>query len=213
MTEWSKDRQKKRLLDLLNEHHKALPPHRGGESAVLIPLLETPDGYDVLLEQRSLTLDVQPGDICLPGGGLEEDEKPVEAAVRETMEELLVGKDQIQLISALDGTFGPGDRIIWPFAGILRDYKDTWSKDEVDHTFRIPLSYFLDTDPERYRAVQTTVPEEGFPYELVTGGRRYSFRKREHIFLFYRHPEATIWGATAAIIYSFCCYWKWAGTH
>ena len=213
MTRWSKDMQARRLLELEEERHVPLPPRRGGESAVLIPLLESEEGFDVLLEQRSLTLDVQPGDICLPGGGLEENETPAQAAVRETMEELLVERGQIRLLSALDGTYGPGDRIIWPFVGILKDYRDTWSADEVDHTFRVPLSYFLDTDPERHRAVQTTVPEEGFPYELVTGGRKYSFRKREHVFLFYRRPEAAIWGATAAIIYSFCNYLKWAGTH
>ena len=210
---WPKEKQLQVVRELENEHHVPQPPRRGGESAVLIPLLESEDGYDVLLEQRSLALDVQPGDICLPGGGLEGDEKPSQAAVRETVEELLVDRQQVKLLGALDGVYGPGDRIIWPFVGMLRDYRDTWSKDEVDHTFRIPLSYFLETDPERYRAVQTTVPEEGFPYELVSGGRKYAFRKREHIFLFYRHPKATVWGATAAIIYSFCNYLKWAGAH
>jgi peroxisomal coenzyme A diphosphatase NUDT7 len=209
MQEWDYEFQKKRLEEIAGSGHVARSPRDQRMSAVLIPLIEGERGYEILFEQRSLKLAVQPGDICLPGGGIEEGESPQEAAVRETMEELLIKKEQIKIISPLDGTFGPGDRIIWPFLGIISDYKGSWSKDEVDHTFTIPLSYFLETEPERYEAEQITVPEEGFPYELVTGGRSYRFRKRKYTFLFYRTEKAVIWGATARVIRGFTEFWKW----
>ena len=52
-------------------------------SAVAIALTEEDD---VIFEIRSERITHQPGDICLPGGGLEKDETPVQAAVREMME-------------------------------------------------------------------------------------------------------------------------------
>jgi 8-oxo-dGTP pyrophosphatase MutT (NUDIX family) len=43
--------------------------------AVVIPLIETKDGYDVLFEVRSSKIEAQPGDICLPGGAMEGEEQ------------------------------------------------------------------------------------------------------------------------------------------
>ena len=56
-------------------------------SAVAIVLTENDE---VILEALSETIGHQPGDICLPGGGLEDGETPEQAAARELMEELQI---------------------------------------------------------------------------------------------------------------------------
>lgn len=184
------------------------PPQRRSESAVMVPLVFRDGQYQILFEKRALSLKQQPGDICLPGGGIDPGETPRQAAVREVSEELLVDPDQVEILSPLDGVLGPGERTIWPFVGLLREYRDTWSADEVDHTFLVPLAFFLQTEPDRYEAQQIVQPAEDFPFEKVSGGESYRFRRRKYDFLFYSYGEYHIWGATARIINRFVSFWK-----
>ena len=64
-------------------------------SAVAIALTEN---EEVVFEVRSEAIAHQPGDICLPGGGMEDGETPEEAVVRELAEELRINKDQVQAV-------------------------------------------------------------------------------------------------------------------
>ncbi len=75
--------------------------------AVLIPLINTVDGYDVLFEVRSSKLRHQPREICFPGGRMEAGESSQVAAVRETMEELLLPKENISVIAPMDIFISP----------------------------------------------------------------------------------------------------------
>lgn len=60
------------LIKRLTEHQPSLIGlEQCRQAAVLIPLLETPDGVQIVLEQRSPKLKHQPRDICLPGGAIE----------------------------------------------------------------------------------------------------------------------------------------------
>lgn len=169
-------------------------------SAILIPLIKKDSIWQLLFEVRALDLDAQPGEVCFPGGRIEPGESPVEAAVRETMEELLVKENQIEVLAPLDALPGPGGPSIWPVLGILSDYKDTWSDEEVDHTFSVPVSYFLETEPEIYETLQVTIPGEDFPFEKIPGGRDYPWKKRHYTVLFYNDTDPLIWGITAKII-------------
>lgn len=63
-------------------------------SAVAIALTEKDE---IILEVRSEKITHQPGDICFPGGGLEKDETSEQAAIRELMEELKIGRAQIEM--------------------------------------------------------------------------------------------------------------------
>ena len=176
--------------------------------AVLIPLVKNEYGEEIVLEKRSGKLKVQPGEICLPGGGIErkEDgsfEKPLEAAVRECAEELHVSSRQIRIEEALPPRIGPDGATVYPFAGTLEGYNGTYEEEEVDRILRIPLSFFLETEPERYPVDLVTVPREGFPYERIPGGREYPFRKKETEMLFYDYEGTVIWGLTAAVIDSY----------
>ena len=65
--------------------------------AVLIPLVQVNGEWHVLFELRSLTMRKQPGDISFPGGRNDpSDATPVDAAIRETHEELGVNPSNIK---------------------------------------------------------------------------------------------------------------------
>lgn len=173
------------------------------KAAVCIPLIKTEDGYDVLFEVRSSKIDSQPGDICFPGGMVEAGENCPDAAVREMCEELLVQTGQVEILGALDILATIGGLLIYPYAAILHDYRGTFSTDEVEQVFRVPLSFFLENKPEIYETVLKVVPGEDFPYERIHGGRDYQWRQRRDSVYFYRYGARDIWGLTARIMASF----------
>ncbi|MCD8332768.1 MAG: CoA pyrophosphatase [Clostridiales bacterium] len=192
-------------LDFLREHKATvigLPESK--KAAVCIPLIETEEGYDILFEVRAADIESQPGDICLPGGAVEEGETTREAALRETQEELLVRAEQIEVLGLMDLFGGGAGRLyVYPYAAFLRDYQGTFSRDEVETVFRVPLDFFLENEPEVYHTTMKVIPEESFPYDRIHGGRAYGWRERREEVLFYQYGEYTIWGMTANIIHAF----------
>ena len=156
----------------------------------------------MVFEVRAGSLKTQPGEICFPGGAVERGETPKQAAVRETMEELLINRCQIRVIAPLDVLEAPGAMEISPFLGALQGYRWSYSEAEVDHTFSVPLRWFAEHEPERFETELVTVPEETFPFEDVPGGRDYHWRRGHYDVYFYRREEGIIWGMTAKILRS-----------
>lgn len=173
------------------------------ESAVVLPLLECEGGLCVLFEVRAGELRSQPGEICFPGGAMELSETPGQAAVRETAEELLVKEEQVELAAQLDILHTPANLTVYPFLAFLKEYEGTCSRAEVERVFTVPLSWFLEHEPEAYDTKVVTVPGEDFPYELIPDGRQYHWRQGRYKVLFYRYENAVIWGMTAKIMHSF----------
>lgn len=177
--------------------------------AVMVPLIREADGsLSLLYEVRSGRLSAQPGEISFPGGRIEEGEEPYEAALRETMEELLIKPEQIHILAGLDGMGAPAGGAIWPFVGELTGYENTFSTDEVSEVFRIPLKFFMEHTPERYGTTLLMIPDDDFPYERLIGGKDYQFAKRRHELLFYEYQKRSIWGVTARVTWRFCNFIK-----
>ena len=173
----------------------------GRQSAVFLPFVAQPDGWHILLEQRSAGLRQQPGEICLPGGGIEPGEGPAAAALRETCEELCVQPRQLTLWGPGDVLTTPGGQTIHSFLGQLRDYDGGFSPDEVHRTFTIPVQWLLDHPPEQHMAGTRTFTEADFPHERVPGGRAYPWRSGRWPVYFYSWPGCELWGITAKILY------------
>ena len=183
-----------------------------GSSAVLIPILEEADTLQILLEVRSFRLRSQPGEICFPGGRIERGETPLEAALRETREELLVGEDQISILGQLPRTTGPSLAPLYVFAGLLTNYRESFSEEEVAYIMKVPLRYFLEHEPEHHRVRLKSVPDEDFQYDLIPGGRDYRWREKSYDIPFYRGIRAgqenssegpVLWGMTARVLDQF----------
>lgn len=173
------------------------------QSSVFIPLIEGKDELSILLEVRANTLKRQPGEVCLPGGCCEKDEDRKDTAIRETVEELLIDPSLVEVIGAMDAIEGAGNDVLWPFVGILHDYRYTYSIDEVDHVFTVPLSYLKTHPPKSYNTSIITIPSEDFPYDKIPDGKNYHWRKRYRTIYFYEYNGYVIWGLTAQILKTF----------
>lgn len=168
-------------------------------SAVLIPLVERSGTLHLLFEVRSAAIR-QGGEVCFPGGLVEAGERPEQAAVRETCEELLVEPSQVRVLAPMFQT-ERGDLRIMSYLGTVSGYADSFSPDEVSRIFLLPLDWFLQNEPEIHTGRLEVRPDEGFPYDLIPGGRDYPFAAGTRRFYFYRTPHGVIWGLTAAILY------------
>lgn len=173
------------------------------ESAVMILLVEDSEELSVVFEVRAHKLRSQPGDTCLPGGKVERDEEPRETSIRETMEELNLKRDQIQVVGDMDYYISPYGNIMYAFVGKLTYGDINPNGDEVDHIFKVPLRFFLENEPLLYKMEIGPVNQEGFPFHLINGGKDYKFRKGYLDEYFYEYNGYIIWGFTAQIIKSF----------
>ncbi len=170
--------------------------------AVLVPLIDTPDGNFLLFEKRANQLRRQPGEICFPGGKLEPDESLEKCAVRETMEELLILRQQIEVVGPGDIFISPFNLMVYPYLGVINEYNNTFSTDEVDEIIKIPLEFFLNQQPTRFESRLINQLPEDFPYEWIPEGENYPWAQGIYDVYFYRYGNHTIWGMTAHIVKS-----------
>lgn len=171
--------------------------------AVLLPLIWEKGEWRLIFEKRAKDLNSQPGEISFPGGGLESDESFLEAAVRETMEELNLEKDNIEVIGELDYLISYAALEIHCFLGTISGIdvdKIEPNPAEVDHIFTVPLGYFLENQPKEYYLDLVTRYNEEFPYNLIPKGKDYDFRPVRRNIYFYSYKDYIIWGYTASMI-------------
>lgn len=151
-------------------------------AAVLVPLIERPEGLTVLLTQRTAHLHDHAGQISFPGGRIEPDDPdPEAAALREAAEEVGIEAARVELIGRLDFyVTGTGFEVV-PIVGLLEP-QEAYRPDpfEVAEVFEVPLSFVV--DPANHRRDK----------HLRNGVERH----------FYVLPfeQRFIWGATAGML-------------
>ncbi|MBP2031710.1 8-oxo-dGTP pyrophosphatase MutT (NUDIX family) [Clostridium algifaecis] len=174
------------------------------KASVMILLSGEKDNPNVIFEVRAMGLSHQPGDICLPGGKIEKGESPEKAAVRETMEELNLTRQSIDFIGDMDYVVTPFNFIMFPFVSRLNSQKEIVPNEtEVDHIFKVPLKFFIETKPDSYELPVVQKLDEKFPYKLINDGKNYKFRQGKIIDYFYKYENYVIWGFTALIMKRF----------
>ena len=151
-------------------------------AAVLVPLIDRPDGMSVLLTQRTAHLSAHAGQIAFPGGRIEpRDRDAAEAALRETEEEIGLPRDHVSLIGRLD-TYVTGTGFeITPIVGIIAaPFPSMIDPFEVADVFEVPLSFVL--DPRNHRRTER------------------EFEQRRRVFFVIPYEDRNIWGATAGML-------------
>ena len=202
------------MLDNLNHKFKNYKPYINGyknmkRASVLIPIVKKDNTHYILFEVRSKNLRTQPNEISFPGGKIEINESPLDAAIRETCEEIGTTKENIDIISPLDLLITPGNMIINPFVGYLNNYESLYiNKDEVDHVFLVPISYLLKYKPSLYNNEVKIIPNDNFPYDIIPNKKDYKFATGNYSVLFYKYENYVIWGITAKILENFLDFLK-----
>ncbi|MBU5675746.1 CoA pyrophosphatase [Alkaliphilus sp. MSJ-5] len=176
------------------------------ESAVIVPIIKVDGDYHILFQVRSFSLNTQPGEICFPGGRLEDNEDAFSCAIRETSEELNISKDNIEILGELDYLVTPFNMAIYSFCGILNDVQFNsieYNKDEVSSIFSVPIKELLKQEPQVSNMTIHTEPIDNFPFQLVQNGKAYDWKSGIYPVYFYKYKDHTIWGITAKILKGF----------
>jgi len=150
------------------------------KSAVLIILFNKNNNLHVLLTQRASYKGPHGGQISFPGGKFEEhkDQNLQSTAIRETYEEIALGRDDYEILAPLSPLFIPISKIsVQPFVAfstnILKAKPDGY---ELVDLYKVPISILQ--DPINIK--KNILNDLEYPY--------YDFKGKK------------IWGATAMMI-------------
>jgi 8-oxo-dGTP pyrophosphatase MutT (NUDIX family) len=150
-----------------------------------VPLVNRPQGLQLLLTQRSADLPDHPGQISFPGGRLEPgDVDHAAAALRETTEEIGLAPTKVQVLGELASYETVTGYQVLPIVGWIDPPFDLAPDPlEVADVFEVPLEFILDR--ENHQRHFRMLGELRRDYWAIPWLTRY------------------IWGATAAMLLIF----------
>ncbi|MDD5296494.1 MAG: CoA pyrophosphatase [Rhodocyclaceae bacterium] len=159
---------------------EGLPP-RLTPAAVLVPVVDRPDGLTLLLTLRTAHLHDHAGQVSFPGGRAEPGETPVQTALREAEEEIGLPSSRVELLGHLPEYHTVTGFAIFPVVALVSPPFDLrLDAFEVAEAFEPPLSFLVDTANHQRHDVL------------------YHGQQRSYWAMPWR--DYHIWGATAGII-------------
>jgi 8-oxo-dGTP pyrophosphatase MutT (NUDIX family) len=156
-------------------------------AAVLVPLFERDGEAHVVLTKRPDTMPSHQGEISFPGGGVHPDDQGLlDAALRETEEEIGLPRAAVDVVAELDTLATVGSRFtITPFVGLVDPLPELVPHaGEVVKILEVPLSELL--DDATFREEYWDAPDRPIS--------------------FFELPGETVWGATARILAAFLAH-------
>ena len=150
-------------------------------AAVLVPVIAR-DELSVLLTRRPDHMTSHAGQVSFPGGKIEhDDDGPVDAALRETHEEVGIGREFIEPLGLLDAYRTSTGFDITPVVALVRPgFNLDADQNEVAEVFEVPLRFLM--DEQKYE-------QHAWDWQ----GKTYQF----HAISYDGHY---IWGATAGML-------------
>ena len=169
-------------------------------AAVLIPFVREKEGQALLMEVRSLTV-WQPGEICFPGGHMEEGESSVETALREAYEELGIPAASVKVLEELEPERHIAGMLVFPVAAEIDPFEPErlkLRKEEVGGVFTLPLAWLASHAPVVY---DVSDPEsEALPVKLRQYLKNYKSRGSGGTTFYWEYGPYGIWGFTARLL-------------
>lgn len=169
----------------LNPDFRLSPTRKLRPAAVLVPLIQGPNGIDVILTKRSSRLKHHPGQIAFPGGKVDAgDVSPAAAALREAWEEIGLPPEAARIVGELPPHETVTGFTMQPFVAAISDpFLAVPEAGEVAEVFRVPFAHVSN------------------PANFSVQRRRWQGKWRH----FYTVPYGPyyIWGATARILRGF----------
>jgi 8-oxo-dGTP pyrophosphatase MutT (NUDIX family) len=158
------------------------PPAGSKPSAVLVALLDGPQGAEVLLTRRGWHLRNHRGEVSFPGGRMDPGETPVDTALREAFEEVTLEPAAVEVHGELDHLRTVvSESYIVPVVGRLAERPELRpGTSEVDRIMFVPLVEL--TRPDTHREERWGIPPNQWPIH------------------FFELDDETIWGATARVL-------------
>jgi len=151
-------------------------------AAVLVPIIDYPDGMTVLLTRRPDHMNKHAGQVAFPGGRVDPaDAHPVAAALREAEEEVGLLPHHVEIVGRLDDYHTGTGFQITPVVGIVTPGLTLKPCDEeVAEIFEVPLSFLMN-------------PENHLRKETEFNGRLAQYYAMPY-------KDYNIWGATAGML-------------
>ncbi len=151
-------------------------------AAVLVPLIDRPEGMTVLLTKRTDHLHDHAGQVSFPGGRVDPgDSDAAAAALREAEEEVGLARHKVDLVGQLDVYVTRTGFEVTPWVGlVMPPFELRLDAFEVAEAFEVPLAFFL--DPANRRRESRV------------------WQGQERFFYVYPWPGYHIWGATAGML-------------
>lgn len=155
------------------------------EAAVLVPVIDRPDGYHLLFTKRAEHLGEHPGQMSFPGGGREPVDSSLEAtATREAHEEIGLKPSEADVRGRLDDIPTVSNYAVRPFIAAIPDREYVPDEEEVAEIAVLSLSE-------------------------LTASENYESERREHAnygsvrIHYFRVDGYTVWGATGRMLVQF----------
>ena len=199
-------------LEQVLDRETIIARHKYFNAAVLVAFHERGGELYLVFEKRARNTR-QGGDLGFPGGAKEEaDATYQETAVRETMEELGLRRDEIEVRGKLGTLVTPGSTLVEAYVGrlLVADLETlNYDRREVEELVPIPLSFFLDTPPETYSLTVKTFPyhdQNGtqVPFPVQELGLPEMYHRpwgRDRRVYLYRYNKHVVWGIAGEIVY------------
>lgn len=152
------------------------------QAAVLAPIVMRPEGWTMLLTQRTATMPTHAGQIAFPGGRVQpEDGTVVDTALRETEEEVGLSRRFIRPVGAIDSYETVTGYHVTPIVGLVEPgFTLALDPREVADAFEAPLAFLMN------------------PLHHERHEREWQGLKRAYYVMPYQNRY--IWGATAGMI-------------